>query len=144
MAWEQLDLPFQRHSETSRAAALAAEPAAASMRGRVLAALRQAGPAGLTDDEMQVRLAMNPSTQRPRRVELARAGLVVETDRTRETRGGRAASVWVAAEHAADGGANDGTGIADPAQEILVAGRPPTDAQGACAGASGADVVGVV
>lgn len=48
---------------------------------------------GATDEEMQLALGMNPSTQRPRRIELVRRGLVVE-DGTRRTSSGRNASVW--------------------------------------------------
>ena len=63
-----------------------------AMQRRVLELL-QATPGGLTDEEMQRRLGMNPSTQRPRRIELARRGLVVECG-TRRTASGRNASVW--------------------------------------------------
>jgi DNA-binding IclR family transcriptional regulator len=65
------------------------------MQRRVLELL-QATPEGLTDEEMQRRLGMNPSTQRPRRIELARRGMVVEAG-TRKTASGRNASVWRAA-----------------------------------------------
>jgi transcription initiation factor IIE alpha subunit len=63
-----------------------------AMQRRVLAVL-EANPQGLTDEEMQTRLGMNPSTQRPRRIELARRGLVV-TCGTRRTASGRNADVW--------------------------------------------------
>jgi transcription initiation factor IIE alpha subunit len=62
------------------------------MQRRVLELL-QATPEGLTDEEMQTRLEMNPSTQRPRRIELARRGMVVEAG-TRRTSSGRMAVVW--------------------------------------------------
>jgi predicted ArsR family transcriptional regulator len=62
------------------------------MQRRVLELL-QATPDGRTDEEMARRLAMNPSTQRPRRIELARRGLVV-TCGTRRTASGRNADVW--------------------------------------------------
>jgi DNA-binding IclR family transcriptional regulator len=65
------------------------------MQRRVLELL-QATPEGLTDEEMQKRRGMNPSTQRPRRIELARRGMVVEAG-TRKTASGRNASVWRAA-----------------------------------------------
>jgi hypothetical protein len=42
---------------------------------------------------MQLALGMNPSTQRPRRIELERRGLVVK-DGTRKTSSGRMAVVW--------------------------------------------------
>jgi transcription initiation factor IIE alpha subunit len=62
------------------------------MQRRVLELL-QVTPDGLTDEEMQTRLGMNPSTQRPRRIELARRGMVVEAG-TRRTSSGRMAVVW--------------------------------------------------
>lgn len=43
---------------------------------------------------MQTSIPMNPSTQRPRRIELQAMGLVSDTGRTRETRAGRNAVVW--------------------------------------------------
>ncbi|NBW23185.1 MAG: hypothetical protein EBR82_86100, partial [Caulobacteraceae bacterium] len=63
-----------------------------AMQRRVLQLLA-ACPDGLTDEEMQTRLGMNPSTQRPRRIELVRRGLVVECG-TRRTASGRMAVVW--------------------------------------------------
>ena len=39
---------------------------------------------------------MNPSTQRPRRVELVRANLVFATTEKRKTKSGRSATVWQA------------------------------------------------
>jgi DNA-binding IclR family transcriptional regulator len=60
---------------------------------RQVLALLQATPGGLTDEEMQRQLEMNPSTQRPRRIELARRGLVVDAG-TRRTASGRMATVW--------------------------------------------------
>lgn len=88
--------PHQSHSDTSREAAEAIEPDAESLRGVVLAYIRRRGREGATDDEIQVALDMNPSTQRPRRVELWEAGLVERTSATRPTRSGRRATVWVA------------------------------------------------
>jgi len=95
--------PYQAHSETSQAAAEAIEPDVATLRGQVLAHLRSCGVKGATDDEMQVALDMNPSTERPRRIELWRAGLVERSGRTRPTRSGRLAVVWVAKEFAGGG-----------------------------------------
>jgi hypothetical protein len=62
------------------------------MQRRVLDLLRE-NAAGMTDEEQQAALAMNPSTQRPRRIELVRRGLVVEAG-TRKTSSGRMAAVW--------------------------------------------------
>lgn len=51
---------------------------------------------GATDEELQDLLQMNPNTERPRRVELVRMGLVRDSGLTRTTRSGRKATVWVA------------------------------------------------
>jgi transcription initiation factor IIE alpha subunit len=46
-----------------------------------------------TDEEITNELSMNASTVRPRRIELARRGLIVEAG-TRRTTSGRMAVVW--------------------------------------------------
>jgi hypothetical protein len=85
--------PSARGSVTSAQAADSLGPATLNaMQRRVLELLRE-NPHGLTDEEQQHALAMNPSTQRPRRIELARRGLVVEAG-TRRTASGRMATVW--------------------------------------------------
>jgi len=88
--------PAQRHSATSVEAAQAIEPRAATLRRRVLDYLRECGGRGATDEEMQLHLGMNPSTQRPRRIELVEAGFVRDSGATRQTQSGRKAVVWVA------------------------------------------------
>ena len=70
-------------SETSRAAAVY----------RFILARREHGA---TDCEVQDGLGMAGNTQRPRRQELEKSGLIVKTDRTRATSSGRQAAVWVA------------------------------------------------
>lgn len=87
--------PAQQHSETSREAADGIKETAATMRWSVLKALK-AAQLGMTDEEIQTALSMNPSTERPRRVELVRMGLVRDSGRTRSTRSGRKAVVWLA------------------------------------------------
>jgi len=83
-------------SATSALAAGSLGPATLNaMQRRVLELLRD-NPHGLTDEEQQAALEMNPSTQRPRRIELVRRGLVVEGG-TRKTSSGRMAVVWRAA-----------------------------------------------
>lgn len=79
---------------TSDQAAQEARPIAASVREQVLEWIRSQGAKGSTDEECQLALNMNPSTQRPRRVELWRSGLIVGNG-TRPTRSGRSAAVWV-------------------------------------------------
>ncbi len=91
--------PYVAGSETSKAAAERIEPSMASMRGKVLAFLREHGPH--TDEEMQNLLHMNPSTQRPRRIELVRDGFVreyVSADgiTCRQTRSHAWAQLWEA------------------------------------------------
>jgi hypothetical protein len=93
-----MSLPYIKGSETSVAAAIAMEPRAPTGKGRVLDLLRRRGALGATDCEMQVILEMNPSTQRPRRVELFEAGLIakLESRFDRATMSGHRASVWIA------------------------------------------------
>lgn len=91
--------PYVAGSETSKAAALSIEPRSGTDRWLLLQYLRYVFRAeGATDDEMQARLNLNPSTQRPRRIELCEAGLVRNSGQTRKTRSGRQAVVWIATE----------------------------------------------
>lgn len=90
--------PAQAHSATSVAAAMSVVDRTGAMRERVLAYLK-AREGGATDEEMQDALGMNPNTQRPRRIELVQAGLVVGVG-TGTTRSGRSATTWFASEKA--------------------------------------------
>ena len=85
--------PSVNGSITSAKAADSLGPATLNALQRRVLELLAATPGGLTDEEQQRLLEMNPSTQRPRRIELARRGLVVEAG-TRRTASGRNASVW--------------------------------------------------
>src|SRR5947199_355675 len=102
MKGDQSDLfgrrKFVRGSRTSELAAIEAEPSAGTQRFKVWQLLRDF-PNGLSDDQMQRILNMNPSTQRPRRVELVEAGLVVDSGRRRHTPSGREAVIWRARTH---------------------------------------------
>lgn len=110
-------VPYMPHSETSQEAAKLIEPCVVGDRRRVLDLLQHRADCsrhwvqqslmmsvpewnmlcdGCTDEEMQLALKMNPSTQRPRRGELVGMGLVKDSGRTRRTRSGRRATVWVA------------------------------------------------
>jgi hypothetical protein len=89
-------LPFQPHSGPSRQAARAGKAHAASQRDRVLVYLKSRGAEGGTDEEGALALAMNPSTYRPRRVELVRAGSVADSGATRRGLSGSRMSVWIA------------------------------------------------
>lgn len=88
----------QKHSPTSQAAAKEIKDNSGTLRGFVLAYLRGAGEHGATDEEMQQALNMNPSTQRPRRIELVQADppLAKDSGTTRLTRSKRKAVVWQA------------------------------------------------
>ena len=85
-------VPFQSHSDTSRAAAALIEPRTGSLRHQVFAYLRHHGPA--TDEKIQEELGMPASTERPRRVELVRDGLVADTGQRALTHSGRRAVLW--------------------------------------------------
>lgn len=89
--------PAVRGSATSRAAADSIGPEADTLRRRVLAFLQARGLEGATDEEIQLGLGMNPSTQRPRRIELVEQGRVRDSGSTRRTRSNRRAVVWVTA-----------------------------------------------
>jgi hypothetical protein len=99
MPFEQTDLAFQAHSATSKAAAVGYADKAPNARLRVYT-LIQRWSDGLTDEEIQNVLSMNPSSQRPRRIELEQAGLVKDSGRTRKTRSGMRAAIWVATDKA--------------------------------------------
>lgn len=92
----QPEPPAQRHSLTSTEAAERIRPDANTLRMAVYRHLLAAGDDGLTDEQMQEGIPMQPSTQRPRRIELVGMGLARDSGRTRPTRSGRKATVWVA------------------------------------------------
>ncbi len=86
-------LPHQHHSDTSFAAAEEAEAGSGGQRRAVrdLLLLQQDG---LIDEEIQHMLHMNPSTERPRRIELVKTGIAQDSGRRRNTSSGRKAVVW--------------------------------------------------
>jgi predicted ArsR family transcriptional regulator len=84
------DTPYQAHSETSRGAAQAIAGKAKSLRELVFEALTVKP---MTDEQIATCLNLNPSTARPRRVELQRAGRIREHSRAL-TSSGRSAVVW--------------------------------------------------
>jgi hypothetical protein len=92
--------PFQKHSDTSRDAAAKILPAVGTLRRKVLEALQAVGSQGMTDEELQSRLNLTGSTQRPRRIELVAAGLVIDSGQRRPAESGRSAVVWVSASPA--------------------------------------------
>jgi len=89
--------PAVNGSATSAAAADSLGPATLNALQRRVLELLQATPEGLTDEEMARRLGMNPSTQRPRRIELAKAGMIQKAG-VRKTASNRNADVWRASK----------------------------------------------
>lgn len=81
---------------TSRTAAEQIQPAAATLRRAVLRFIQSQGSDGATDAEIQTALDLTGDTQRPRRWELQRAGLIVDSGRRRKTPAARDAIVWTA------------------------------------------------
>ncbi len=82
-------------AETSTAAAQSIAPHARIMRRQVAEFIANAGAKGATDEEVQIGLGMNPSTQRPRRGEVWAYGLITDSlGEKRATTSGRGAVVW--------------------------------------------------
>lgn len=90
--------PPTNGTPTSNAAAERIEPTAGTLRAQLLEYVRRCKTHGATDEEMQIALTMNPSTQRPRRQELEKMGWVARTTHTRLTKSGRHAVIFVAME----------------------------------------------
>lgn len=65
-------------------------------RERIYRFIAVQGAVGSTDDETQEYLGMSGNTERPRRGELVAKGRIVASGRTRPTRSGRRATVWIA------------------------------------------------
>ena len=84
-------MKYQAHSQTSYDAAVRAVEGSENQKKRVWDFLKGRTA---TDEEIQQALGMNPSTQRPRRIELVEAGLVEDSGETRETTAGRRAAIW--------------------------------------------------
>jgi len=87
--------PAQQHSITSMQAADSMDRATLNRLQRLIYDYLAERPDGATDEEIAHACGMNPSTERPRRIELARRGLVVKSG-TRKTASGRMACVWKA------------------------------------------------
>ena len=83
--------PYQRHSETSKAAADSVKESTQGMRRKVLSILSERGP--MTDERISELTGIPPNTARPRRVELVELGLVKAMGKTK-TRSGRSAVAW--------------------------------------------------
>lgn len=86
--------PFVKNSVTSKASAKQIDPKTGVLRLQVLGFISSC-LLGATDEEIQIGLKMNPSTQRPRRVELVARGHVEDSGKKRKTSSGRKAVVWI-------------------------------------------------
>ena len=87
--WDQ---PPSQPTATSKAAATEIAPAAANLRERVFGWLELNGPA--TDEAIANGCALNPSTERPRRIELVAMGRVRSSLHLGVTSSGRKALLW--------------------------------------------------
>lgn len=88
----------RNHPGTSRRAAAGCTITGKNQRGILLRHLFEREERGSTDAYMQDHLKMGASSQRPRRVELVRMGLVQDSGRTRTLANGREATVWTLTE----------------------------------------------
>lgn len=79
--------------ETSRDARSSID--SGELRARVLAAVKSSGGVGRTCDELEIELGMTHQTCSARVCELMKRGDIVDSRRTRKTRSGRAATVWI-------------------------------------------------
>ena len=80
---------------TSHEAAESIKPHVRDLRRKVCEFIALQGAKGATDEEAQIGLGMNPSTQRPRRCEVWAYGLITDQmGERRPTTSGRAATVW--------------------------------------------------
>jgi hypothetical protein len=91
----KIGVPYQSHSETSFNAATEITGKIPTLRHQVLSYICTRHSFGATDEEIQIALNMNPSTQRPRRIELVNMNMVRDSGLTRKTTSGRNAVVWV-------------------------------------------------
>jgi len=83
---------------TSRAAAESVKHSAASMRSQILQLLRTRADLGLTCDDVEVYRGYRHQTASARIRELSLSGHIRNSGKTRKTRSGREAIVWVVAE----------------------------------------------
>lgn len=89
--------PHVRGSATSKAAADSVAECAGNLRDRVRTCIADTGAAGMTCDEIETALELRHQTASARIVELVASGAILKTNRTRLTRSGRAAAVYVVA-----------------------------------------------
>lgn len=81
---------------TSEVAAARIAGGAAALRSRILTYIVARGSEGATDDEGETALGIKCQTYTPRRGELVRDRLVIDSGQRRPTGSGRQAAVWIA------------------------------------------------
>jgi len=91
--------PYQEHSVTSIDAAKSMIEKTPNLREKVLGLLRRET---LTDEQIAKRLDLNPSTARPRRIELVRMGLVFQVGIVQGS-SGRSMATWAATPNTGNG-----------------------------------------
>ena len=89
------DAPPSVRVDTSEAAAASIATDATKIRDRVEDFIRRCGMFGATEQEVEDGLALSGNTARPRLWELEKEGRVMKSTRTRQTRSGRKARVYV-------------------------------------------------
>lgn len=90
------DAPGHRNVDTSVAAAADIAPSLGPLQRMAERAIREAGAAGLTADELASRLEMERWSIQPRTSELRRKGRIRDSGQRRPNRTGKRAIVWVA------------------------------------------------
>jgi hypothetical protein len=85
---------------TSGVAAQRIASHASAQRAAILAVIVRAGALGATDAEIEAATGIRAQSVSPRRGELRRMGLIVNSGRRRPTPRGRPAAVWVTPNHA--------------------------------------------
>ena len=91
------DAPGHRSVDTSIAAAEDLAPKLGRLQRMAETTIRDAGPRGLTADELSARLDMDRWSIQPRTSELRRKGLIRDSGRRRPNSTGKQAIVWIAA-----------------------------------------------
>jgi len=88
--------PGHRWIDTSMEAAAAVAPKCGRLQRLALAAIKDAGPAGMTTDELADHLEVDRGSVQPRTSELRLLGLIRDSGQRRKNRSGIRAIVWTA------------------------------------------------
>lgn len=97
-------IPGHRGADTSIAAAEAITPVTATLQKLAYAAIANAGPQGITTNELAQRLGFDRSSIQPRTSELRRQQRIVDSGLRRRNANGKRAIVWTLPNFAHDRG----------------------------------------